>query len=917
MLALGVAFSGVASGQTFSVSNFSSQVIYSGNGTISFQFGPGGRLYVAEKRGRILVMQRNAQGNYGAPTVFADLRASVDSTQESGLLGLALDPDFATNRYMYLFYTTTSDQRLVRVTADATYNAMSGSQTVLLDGLPRAVTFHKAGDIQFHPLDPDNIYIALGDDGVPGPAQTPTSYIGKILRVNKADGRGLTSNPWYQAGDSLDSVRARVWAIGFRNPFRFTFHPSTPHPDVMYVSENGNSTDRISRVRAGSNGAWNEQGDNGGFLNPPDANHKVLAATPPVLLGIAIARGGPFADPAHPGSDVLLVANWMQSRIFRYRLSGPDLDVLTPIAADNGGAFATGFSGTHLAFGPDGALYGTSAQGGTSEGSWFTLSRIVFTGGVPPVASFSTSPDPASGPAPLSVSFTDTSTDDGQIVSRAWEFGDGATSTLANPTHTFQAPGDYQVRLTVTDDVGLTSSTTRNVSAVRALNLHLDGTLHDARTAAAPPAASVVRLHVYQRDGTTPLSFPMGLGPHRNAFDVSSGIVDRTIQVNLTEDGFVVSAGEGHDFFHPAFAAFPVSAEATSHQQPLSFYLSDTAIRGVVRSTRGEPVVTDLGVSFESPGSRYAVGGGRDFVMPHAPSGVAHRIVTDVSGRFYVPIRSGDSGTFHFDLVGDTGLDTYIPRTDPVSIEPGEAVVREVVVGLRDGGQVCDDLTSQPETPEVDYATQIHPIWVGACTGCHNGESSASGGLLLDGDSHAALVNVESLLVPGRKMVTPGSVEDSFLFEKINCASPQAGTRMRPSDAMPVEQQALIASWIRQGALREPGAVEPDAGVIDPPDAGSDGGGGEGGDAGGGADGGDGPLPPPTQGCDCSSGAGGSAPLFLMGLLFLAFAGRRRGEGRPIHRGATALDGLSAARAGGARSARRAARGRSSAPPPS
>ncbi|MFN7130931.1 MAG: PQQ-dependent sugar dehydrogenase, partial [Myxococcales bacterium] len=817
MFALVLGFVSPARAQTFSVPNFSRDIVYSGVGMISVQFGPGGRLYVAEKRGRVLVMHRTPQGNYGAATVFADLRSFVNPAQESGLLGMALDPDFATNRHMYLFYTTSTDQRLVRVTADATYDAMTGPQTVLLSGLPRAVAFHKAGDIQFHPQEPDHLYIALGDDNDPASAQTVTSYVGKMLRVNKADGRGLASNPYYQAGDSLDSVRARVWAIGFRNPFRFTFHPATPHPDVMYVSENGNSSDRISRVRAGSNGAWNTQGDNGGFLNPPDPNHKVLAATPPVLLGIAMVRGGPFADPAHPGSDVMYVANWMGNTIRRYRLTGADLDTLAPVAADNGNAFVTGIPGMHLLFGPDGALYATWSQGDASEsGTHFTLSRIRFTGGIPPVASFTTSPAPAVGPAPFPVTFTDTSTDDGQIVSRAWNFGDGNTSSQANPTHTFQNPGDYLVRLTVTDNVGLTHATTRTVTATRALNLRVTGTIHDARTLAAPPASSAVELRFYQRDGTTPLAFPTGTGPARNVLTVANGTVDRVVQVDLNDDGFVISAGEGHATYQPAFAAFAVSAQATQHTQPVAFHLSDTAFRGRVRSTRGQPVSTDIGVAMGSPGARYAIAGGRDYQAPVPASGVAHRIVSDVSGRYYVPLRTGDTGTFHFDLVADTGTSTWLPRTDSASIAAGALVERDFTVGLLQGGETCDDVRAIPETPDVEYATQIHPLWLGACTGCHNGQSSASGGLLLDGDSYAALVGVDSLLVPGRKLVEPGSVEASFLFEKINCASPQSGTRMRPTDAMPLAEQALVAAWIRQGAKRT--TVIPDAGIV--PDAG-------------------------------------------------------------------------------------------------
>ncbi|MFC4158588.1 M14 family zinc carboxypeptidase [Chitinimonas lacunae] len=100
-------------------------------------------------------------------------------------------------------------------------------------------------------------------------------------------------------------------------------------------------------------------------------------------------------------------------------------------------------------------------RGRDSAGNWGAFSAVfvnISAGGTAPVARFSHT---VSG---LSASFTDQSTDDGSITARRWEFGDGNTSTATNPSHTYASGGTYNVRLTVTDNDGLTASTTTPVT---------------------------------------------------------------------------------------------------------------------------------------------------------------------------------------------------------------------------------------------------------------------------------------------------------------------------------------------------------------------------------------------------------------------------------------------------------------------
>src|SRR5262245_23368828 len=280
--------------------------LYRGNGMISIEFGPGGRLYVAEKVGRILTFEPNGSGQFRAPTVLADFRTAISFEQESGLLGMVVDPDFINTRQMFLLYTTPLEQKIVRIELTPSFDQMvDGSETVILDGLPRYVSFHKSGDLQFHPLEPDVLYATIGDDGLADLSQDPTLYNGKLIRISKYDGFGLADNPFYD-GDPT-SIASRVWAMGMRNPFRFVFDPASPVPDAAYVSERGATTARYSWVRRGATGGWSEAGDQ--FLCPSDTNFRILGTVRPFLCGIAIADGGPFGDPDAPDASVLFVSN--------------------------------------------------------------------------------------------------------------------------------------------------------------------------------------------------------------------------------------------------------------------------------------------------------------------------------------------------------------------------------------------------------------------------------------------------------------------------------------------------------------------------------------------------------------------------------------------------------------------------------
>lgn len=785
------------------------------NGITGIVFDHEGAVLTIEKQGRVMRAVPNGSGGFENPVEFANFVGQVRTNAEAGLLGIALDPAYATNRHLYLFYTTDADQRLVRITANEGFTAMQGgSATVLLSGLPRDADIHKGGDIAFSPSDPNAIYIALGDDGernrIACPSrdnlqiaipQCPDRYEGKFLKVDAGTGLGLSSNPFYD-GD-VASIPSRVWAVGFRNPFRFAFHRSAPSADVIYVSENGDGIDRISRVRVGSNGGWgpcgdtgacngaNDANDGGPFVSPKDPNHKVLRTSNPSVVGIDIAPAGPF------GADVLYFGRW-NAPITRGQLTGSAFDVLEPL--DGGGTFFGNASAVTLKFGPDGHMYYASTGQGASTNGFDPLRRLRFNATVPPTASFTTSPDPATGFAPLQVQFTDTSTAPGSsIASRAWTFGDGASSGATNPIHTYTEPGTYNASLTVTNSAGQQASTSRQVHATRGVTLQIDGLLRDARTLAAPALGVSTQVRVYQIDGTTPVPFAGALAPG-NAFAVpAGGVVDADIVVDLVGDGVVLSVGEpAGDGVQPVRLGYVLPSGDGPHALVLDAWLSDTAVAGRVVDTRGAPLAVDVGLRRD--GAPYALPNGRDYLPGTLPAtGVAHRVTSDALGYYHFALRSADGGNLRLDAVGDTGTATHGNPLLQRTLDAGALASVDITVGLWHGGSDCANLDAIAVTPDVDFDVEIQGIFDSLCQGCHAPNVTNSGGLDLTRDnSYAALVNAPSGRAPGVPRVRPGDEMRSFLFEKINCAQPQIGTQMRPADPLPLVQQALIRDWIRQ-----------------------------------------------------------------------------------------------------------------------
>jgi len=213
------------------------------------QFAPDGRLFVAEQRGTLRVVKAGV-----TLATFLDISGRVDSAGERGLLGVAFDPDFSNNHYVYLYYTqkatgtTPAHNRVIRVTADGD-RAVVGSEKVILrlNNLSSARN-HNGGAIHFG--EDGKLYVAVGDNNNGENAQSLRNLKGKMLRINKG-GTIPRDNPFY---DQTTGENRAIWALGLRNPFSFAVQPQT---GKVFINDVGEQTwEEINLGATGANYGW-------------------------------------------------------------------------------------------------------------------------------------------------------------------------------------------------------------------------------------------------------------------------------------------------------------------------------------------------------------------------------------------------------------------------------------------------------------------------------------------------------------------------------------------------------------------------------------------------------------------------------------------------------------------------------------
>ncbi len=412
-------------------------------------------MLITEFGGKIVVLQPGSSVISATPVLQLTniINEEVTAGGERGLVNVVADPAFATNGFIYIFYTAGSPQRdrVSRFTMVGNTASLS-SELVIWQGVANSTsTDHHGGGLGFGP--DGKLYITTGDNGVPSSVQSLTGDHGKILRYNK-DGTIPTDNPFYDgAGANLDAI----WARGLRNPYRFSFDPPTGR---MFIGDvGGGSVEELNLGQAGANYGWPTcEGPCGtaGMTNPIFSySHGGRDAA---ITGGFVYRGTQFPS-AYQGAYFYgdFAQNWL-----RYlTLDASNVATSNNNFVPNNGALDSPFDPIMLKPGPDGSVYYIDfGWGWLSTQNPAAIRRVRYVvGNQPPVALASATP--ISGNAPLSVSFSSAGSSDpeNQPLTYLWTFGDGTQSTQANPAHVYAQPGDYAAQLAVSDGLNTTLAT--------------------------------------------------------------------------------------------------------------------------------------------------------------------------------------------------------------------------------------------------------------------------------------------------------------------------------------------------------------------------------------------------------------------------------------------------------------------------
>ncbi|KAB2674164.1 MAG: glucose dehydrogenase [Verrucomicrobia bacterium] len=551
---------------------------------------PDGRVFVGERIGRLRIFKNDQL----LPTPFVTL--NVESAGERGLVGVALDPNFASNQYVYVYYTATTPtihNRISRFTAGGDV-AVPGSEVVLMDLDDLVADQHNGGTLRFG--SDGMLYVASGDNYYSPNAQSLQTVKGKILRI-RPDGTIPSDNPFYLATTGINRA---IWALGLRNPYTFDIQPGTGR---MFVNDVGDiKWEEINEGMAGANFGWPET--EGPTADPRfEAPLLAYGHGPGDTSGCAVT-GGAFYNPANPQFP----ASYLGKYLFIDYCNGW-IRMLDP--GDNSVVpFATGIgvpNTVQVAIAPDGALYYLTVADAQAVGGMF---KITYTGSLAP--QIGTQPVGKTVTVGNAASFSVTAYGS-PTLGFQWQSGGlnipGATSATYTTPPTTLADNGSQYRCVVTNALGTTTSavailavTTKN-APVPTITQPLPGASYasldvvsfagqatDAEEGPMPPSALVWDVVFHHNGHSHPFMDPVG-GMADGTFTVpDTGEVSTDVYFHVTltaTDSQGMSASSSVDV-HPRLSQInlltvPGGLQATLEGAPVTTPASSASVINMQR----------------------------------------------------------------------------------------------------------------------------------------------------------------------------------------------------------------------------------------------------------------------------------------------------------------------------------------------
>ncbi|MEM9693018.1 MAG: PQQ-dependent sugar dehydrogenase, partial [Myxococcota bacterium] len=217
-------------------------------------FAPDGAMFFTERGGRLRVLRSGAS----EPVTLAE-PDDVDARTQSGMLGVAVDPNFGSNRRVYVFTSSNRggamDNRIRRFTVNAGYTTATEDRDILTGIAWGSDGGHSGGRVRFGP--DGFLYVSSGDNRAATIPQDLTSLGSKLLRIT-TEGAPAPGNPNLGVG-----ARPEIFAYGFRNPQGIAFRPGSGQ---LFLCEHGpNQDDEVTRITPGGNGGWNPNDGQGNY----------------------------------------------------------------------------------------------------------------------------------------------------------------------------------------------------------------------------------------------------------------------------------------------------------------------------------------------------------------------------------------------------------------------------------------------------------------------------------------------------------------------------------------------------------------------------------------------------------------------------------------------------------------------------